>query len=112
MTPTSPPTSANPSSWAPLFGARGAAPAGLSVAFVGRAAAESGTFGAPYDALATRRRRVAVRGARSIGPKGMIGNSRLGVVDVNPRTGLVALDGEPHRSEAADQVSLNRLCLL
>ncbi|WP_327740329.1 urease subunit alpha [Streptomyces nojiriensis] len=92
----------------PLFGAHGAAPADLSVAFVSRAAAESGSSGV----LATRRRRVAVRGTRGIGPKDMVGNSRLGDVDVNARTGLVTLDGEPLRSEPAQQVSLNRLYFL
>ncbi|GHI85813.1 hypothetical protein Sxan_31770 [Streptomyces xanthophaeus] len=96
----------------PLFGAHGAAPADLSVAFVSRAAAESGSFGAPYDALGTRRRRVAVRGTRGIGPKDLVGNTRLGEVDVDPRTGLVTLDGEPLRSEPAQQVSLNRLYFL
>ncbi|MFD5529077.1 urease subunit alpha, partial [Streptomyces virginiae] len=69
-------------------------------------------FGAPYDTLGTRRRRVAVRGTRGLGPKDMVGNSRLGEVDVNPRTGLVTLDGEPLRSEAAESVSLNRLYFL
>ncbi|MDA5285112.1 urease subunit alpha, partial [Streptomyces sp. Isolate_45] len=92
----------------PLFGAHGAAPADLSVAFVSRAAAESGTSGA----MTTRRRRVAVRGTRGIGPKDMLRNSRLGDVDVNARTGLVTLDGEPLRSEPAERVSLNRLYFL
>ncbi|MFF4445588.1 urease subunit alpha [Streptomyces sp. NPDC001502] len=92
----------------PLFGAHGAAPADLSVAFVSRAAAESGSSGG----LTTRRRRVAVRGTRGIGPKDMVGNARLGDVDVNARTGLVTLDGEPLHSEPAQQVSLNRLYFL
>ncbi|MFJ7590702.1 urease subunit alpha, partial [Streptomyces sp. NPDC097617] len=92
----------------PLFGAHGAAPADLSVAFVSRAAAESGSSGV----MATRRRRVAVRGTRGIGPKDMVGNARLGAVDVNARTGLVTLDGEPLHSEPAQQVSLNRLYFL
>ncbi|NEE58594.1 urease subunit alpha, partial [Streptomyces sp. SID8455] len=48
----------------PLFGAHGAAPADLSVAFVSRAAAEAESFGGPRDPLMTRRRRVAVRGTR------------------------------------------------
>jgi urease subunit alpha len=33
-------------------------------------------------------------------------------VDVDGRTGLVTLDGEPIRSEPADSVSLNRLYFL
>ncbi|MEV7617361.1 urease subunit alpha, partial [Streptomyces sp. NPDC089799] len=96
----------------PLFGAHGAAPADLSVAFVSRAAAESGSRGAPYDVMTTRRRRVAVRGTRGIGPKDMVGNARLGDVQVNARTGLVTLDGDPLHSEPAQQVSLNRLYFL
>ncbi|MEV7033557.1 urease subunit alpha [Streptomyces sp. NPDC093272] len=96
----------------PLFGAHGAAPADLSVAFVSRAAAEAGSSGSPYDALTTRRRRVAVRGTRGIGPADMIRNARLGRVDVDPRDGLVTLDREPVRSGPAQEVSLNRLYFL
>ncbi|MEY9947618.1 urease subunit alpha [Kitasatospora sp. GAS1066B] len=96
----------------PLFGAHGATAADLSVAFVGRAAAESGSFGRPYDAMATRRRRVAVRGARGIGPADLIRNARLGDVQVDPRNGLVTLDGTPVRSEPAQDVPLSRLYFL
>ncbi|MFD9036532.1 urease subunit alpha, partial [Streptomyces sp. NPDC059567] len=96
----------------PLFGAHGATPAELSVAFVSRAAAESGSFGRPYGALATRRRRVAVRGTRGIGPADLLLNSRLGDVQVDGRSGLVTLDGAPMRSEPADEVSLSRLYFL
>ncbi|MFF5761191.1 urease subunit alpha [Streptomyces tanashiensis] len=91
----------------PLFGAHGAAPAELSVAFVSRAAADLG-----LDAMSTRRRRVAVRGTRGIGPADMLHNARLGEVDVDPRSGLVTLDGDPMRSEPAQQVSLSRLYFL
>ncbi|MFJ9322609.1 urease subunit alpha [Streptomyces globisporus] len=96
----------------PLFGAHGAAPADLSVAFVSRAAAESGASGRPHDTMATRRRRVAVRGTRGIGPADMVGNRRTGEVQVDARDGLVTLDGEPLRSEPADSVSLSRLYFL
>ncbi|MDI6409470.1 urease subunit alpha [Streptomyces albus] len=91
----------------PLFGGHGAAPAELSVAFVSRAAAELGG-----DRLPTRRRRVAVRGTRGIGPADLVHNQRLGEVNVDQRTGLVTLDGEPLRSEAAESVPLNRLYFL
>ncbi|MFF8381897.1 urease subunit alpha [Streptomyces sp. NPDC015661] len=91
----------------PLFGAHGAAPAELSVAFVSRAAAGLGA-----DAMPTRRRRVAVRDTRGIGPADMLHNARLGQVDVDPRSGLVTLDGDPMRSEPAQQVSLSRLYFL
>ncbi|MFE7137515.1 urease subunit alpha [Streptomyces sp. NPDC057644] len=96
----------------PLFGAHGATPAELSVAFVSRAAAEAESFGGPRDTLVTRRRRVAVRGTRGIGPADMIANRRTGSVQVDARDGLVSLDGEPLRSKPADSVSLNRLYFL
>ncbi|MEU0107248.1 urease subunit alpha [Streptomyces sp. NPDC006251] len=91
----------------PQFGAHGATPAEISVAFVARAALDQG-----HDLLPTRRRRVAVRGTRGIGPADLRRNSRTGAVDVDQRTGLVTLDGEPLRSAPADSVSLNRLYFL
>ncbi|MFD6300323.1 urease subunit alpha [Streptomyces sp. NPDC060235] len=96
----------------PLFGAHGAAPAELSVAFVSRAAADAGPYGPPNGTWATRRRRVAVRGTRGIGPADMVRNARLGQVDVDARSGLVTLDGDPVRSEPAREISLNRLYFL
>ncbi|WP_328379361.1 urease subunit alpha [Streptomyces sp. NBC_00440] len=96
----------------PLFGGHGAAPADLSVAFVSRAAAESGPPGGTLGTMATRRRRVAVRGTRGIGPAHMVGNDRLGEVQVDARSGLVTLDGAPLTSEPADEVSLSRLYFL
>ncbi|AJC53056.1 urease subunit alpha [Streptomyces sp. 769] len=96
----------------PLFGAHGATAADLSVAFVSRAAAESGTFGRPYDALATRRRRVAVHGTRGIGPADLVHNARLGAVQVDGESGLVTLDGEPIRSDPQQKTSLGRLYFL
>ncbi|WP_406440928.1 urease subunit alpha [Streptomyces sp. NBC_00631] len=91
----------------PQFGAHGATPADISVAFVAQAALDQG-----HDTMPTRRRRVAVRGTRGIGPADLRLNSRTGTVDVDRRTGLVTLDGEPLHSEPADSVSLNRLYFL
>ncbi|WP_369374279.1 urease subunit alpha [Streptomyces sp. cg36] len=91
----------------PLFGAHGATAADLSVAFVAGAALEAGG-----DVMPTRRRRVAVRGTRGIGPADLLLNSRTGAVDVDGATGLVTLDGDPLRSEPADTVTLNRLYFL
>ncbi|MDQ0716392.1 urease subunit alpha [Streptomyces luteogriseus] len=91
----------------PQFGAHGATPAEISVAFVAQAALDQG-----LDTMPTRRRRVAVRGTRGIGPADLRLNSRTGAVDVDQRTGLVTLDGEPLRSEPAESVSLNRLYFL
>ncbi|MDG9711647.1 urease subunit alpha [Streptomyces sp. DH10] len=91
----------------PQFGAHGATPADISVAFVAQAALDQGR-----DTVPTRRRRVAVRGTRGIGPADLRLNSRTGAVDVDQRTGLVTLDGEPLYSEPAESVSLNRLYFL
>ncbi|MEV0907624.1 urease subunit alpha [Streptomyces hokutonensis] len=91
----------------PQFGAHGSTPADISVAFVAQAALDQGN-----DAMPTRRRRVAVRGTRGIGPADLRLNSRTGAVDVDQRTGLVTLDSEPIRSEPAESVSLNRLYFL
>ncbi|MFI5762834.1 urease subunit alpha [Streptomyces sp. NPDC051563] len=91
----------------PQFGSYGATAADISVAFVSAAAAALGS-----DEMPTRRRRVAVRGTRGIGPGNLLRNSRVGAVDVDARSGLVSLDGEPLRSEAAESVSLNRLYFL
>ncbi|MFB6844212.1 urease subunit alpha [Streptomyces sp. NPDC056373] len=91
----------------PQFGAHGATPADISVAFVAQAALDQG-----HDTMPTRRRRAAVRGTRGIGPADLRLNSRTGTVDVDQRTGLVTLDGEPLRSEPAESVSLNRLYFL
>ncbi|QUC56834.1 urease subunit alpha [Streptomyces sp. A2-16] len=91
----------------PQFGAHGATPAEISVAFVAQAALDQG-----HDLMPTRRRRVAVRGTRGIGPADLRLNSRTGAVDVDRHTGLVTLDGEPLTSAPADSVSLNRLYFL
>ncbi|MGW0736841.1 urease subunit alpha [Streptomyces sp. NPDC002851] len=91
----------------PQFGAHGATPAEISVAFVAQAAVEQGG-----DTLPTRRRRVPVRGTRGIGPADLRLNARIGAVDVDQSSGLVSLDGAPIRSEAAESMSLNRLYFL
>ncbi|MRT44302.1 urease subunit alpha, partial [Xylella fastidiosa subsp. multiplex] len=54
----------------PQFGAHGATPAEISVAFVAQAALDQGG-----DTMPTRRRRVAVRGTRGIGPADLRLNS-------------------------------------
>ncbi|MEW2545585.1 urease subunit alpha [Streptomyces sp. NPDC047002] len=91
----------------PQFGAHGAAPADLSVAFVSGAAAALGT-----DLMPTRRRRVAVRGTRGIGPADLVRNTRTGDVRVDASTGRVTLDGDPVRAEPVESVPLNRLYFL
>jgi urease subunit alpha len=91
----------------PQFGSFGATAADLSVAFVSAAAVAAGN-----DHMTTRRRRVAVRGTRGIGPQNLVMNSRLGVVDVDTKTGMVSFDGERVYTEPAESVSLSRLYFL
>ena len=91
----------------PQFGSFGATAADLSVAFVSQAAVDAGD-----DHMTTRRRRVAVRGTRGIGPADLVLNTRLGSVDVDPATGMVSLDGEGVYVDPADEVSLSRLYFL
>jgi urease subunit alpha len=98
---------AEPLVYGPQFGAHGATPADLSVAFVSGAAAAEGN-----DHMTTRRRRVGVRGTRAIGPSSMVLNNRLAEVRVDPASGQVTIDGEPIGSQPAESVSLSRLYFL
>jgi urease subunit alpha len=91
----------------PQFGSFGATAADISVAFVSQAAVDAGD-----DHMTTRRRRVAVRNTRGIGPADMVLNNRLGTVDVDAKTGMVTFDGETVYSEPAQTVSLSRLYFL
>lgn len=87
----------------PQFAGSGAAPADVGVVFVNAAAAAAGG-----DAVPTRRRRVAVRGTRDVGPASMLGgNARTGTVRVGPAG--VTLDGEPLTAEPVASVPLTRL---
>jgi urease subunit alpha len=89
----------------PQFAGSGAAPAEVSVVFVNQGAAAAGGDGVP-----TRRRRVAVRGTRSVGLASMRrGNDRTGRVRVEPSARRVTLDGDELRAEPAHHVALTRL---
>ena len=91
----------------PQFGSFGSTAADLSVAFVSQAAVDAGD-----DHMTTRRRRVAVRGTRNIGPADLVFNNRLGHVDVDPKSGRVSFEGNTVYSEPAESVSLSRLYFL
>ena len=98
--------SSEPLVFGPQFGGMGATAAELSVAFVAEAAGNS------VDRMPTRRRRIAVRGTRGIGPAAMVRNTTLGEVEVDPRTGAVLLNGEPISSQPANTIRLSRLYFL
>jgi urease subunit alpha len=91
----------------PQFGSFGATAADLSVAFVSSAAIADGN-----DAMTTRRKRIAVKDTRGIGPGNLVHNNRLGQVDVDAKTGMVSFDGERVYTEPSDSVSLSRLYFL
>jgi urease subunit alpha len=87
----------------PQFAGSGAAPADVSVVFVNGAAGDG-------DAIPTRRRRVVVRGTRTVGLGAMVGgNARTGEVRVDHAAQRVTLDGELLSAEPAEHVPLSRL---
>ncbi|GAA4986974.1 urease subunit alpha [Kineococcus glutinatus] len=90
----------------PQLGGHGAAAAELSVESTSAAVAAAS---ASLSGVPTRRRRVAVRGTRGIGPGDLVRNARLGRTDVDPRTGRVTFDGALVESAPAEVVSLARL---
>ena len=84
----------------PMFGAYGAALDACSVHFVSQAGIASGAT----DGLS--RRRVAVRGCRTIGKRDMVLNDALPRIEVNPETYEVRADGELMTCEPADVLPL------
>jgi urease subunit alpha len=89
----------------PQFGGHGAAPAQLSVLFTNAAADESTPF-------PTARRRVPVRGTRSVRLSQLVRNATLADVRVDPRSTEVTMDGRPLRFGPVDRVPLQRLYFL
>jgi urease subunit alpha len=90
----------------PQFGGHGAAPAQLSVLFTNSAADESTV---PFP---TARRRVPVRGTRSVRLSQLVRNTTLAEVRVAPGTAEVTMDGRPLRFGPVAQVPLQRLYFL
>ena len=74
--------------------------------FVAQAALDAGAD------LPGVRRRVPVRGTRSLGPGSMTRHGCLGQVRVDPATGRTTLDDELLLVEPADSVPLSRLYFL
>jgi len=95
---------AEPLVFGPQFGAHGAAPAELAVAFV------SSAF--DVDLSKTRRRHVAVKNCRDIGLHSMILNATIGTTRVDADGERVTFNDEVLRADPAESVSLNRLYFL
>jgi urease subunit alpha len=85
----------------PQFGACGATPAEISVAFT------AGITEGPD--IPTVRRLVPVRGTRSIGAGAMVRHGRLAHVQVDPGTGRTTLDGDLLTTPSVSRVPLARL---
>lgn len=80
-----------PQIYRPMFGAHGAAPASLAVAFVSQASIDNGLA----RRVALRRRLVAVRNARGITKARFVHNTASPVVKVDPASLGVTIDGRP-----------------
>jgi len=97
-----------PSVYRPHWGSLGDAPAAVGVLFVSQASLHS----ALGRSLPTRRRRVAVKGTRGIGPEDMVRHGARPRVEIDPATTAVSIDGHPVELPPAVEVPLNRLYLL
>ena len=90
-----------PRLYKPQFGSMGLAAGALGVTFV---SAVSLTGGPNHST--SNRRRVAVSGTRGISKASMLLNDRIGVIEVNPQTYEVRLDGEVMTSKPAEVLPL------
>jgi len=95
-----------PLRYGPLFGGCGAAPAQLSALFTNGSADESV---APFP---TARRRVPVRGTRTVRLSSMVRNARVAQVAVDPRSATVTMDGERLHLDPVSTTPLQRLYFL
>lgn len=94
---------AEPRRYGPQFAGYGAAPAQLSVLFTNGAADES------VSPFPTARRRVAVRGTRSVRLSQMVRNHTLAQIHVDPATADVTMDGRPLLFDPVARAPLQRL---
>jgi urease subunit alpha len=90
----------------PQFGGHGAAPAQLSVLFTNGSSDES------LSPFPTARRRVPVRGTRSVRLSHMVRNARLADVRVDPSSAQVSMDGTRLSFGPVDRLPLQRLYFL
>lgn len=89
----------------PMFGAFGAAPHGSCITFVSQAAADAGI----REKLGLRKRVEAVRGCRTVSKKDMIHNDGMPLIEVNPETYEVKVDGVPITCEPAKKLPMAQL---
>src|SRR6266568_5533581 len=98
-------TTAEPVCYRPSFGALGSAMAKTCVSFVSAAAVEDGVA----DRLQLQRQVRPVERTRTITKRDLVRNDALPLIDVNPETFAVTVDGTHATVEPATSISLNRL---
>ncbi|MCE5288170.1 MAG: urease subunit alpha [Nocardiaceae bacterium] len=92
----------------PMFGAFGKAASATRLTFLSQAAVDRGV----PEALGLASPVAAVRNCRNIGKKDMILNDALPVIEVDPETFKVTLDGQPATIEPATSLPLTQLFFL
>jgi urease subunit alpha len=98
-------TTAEPVCYRPSFGALGSAMAKTCVSFVSSAACETGVA----DRLELQRQVSPVKRTRTIAKRDLVRNDALPVIDVDPETFAVMVDGQQATVPPAENISLNRL---
>ena len=91
-----------PRLYKPQFGSMGRAAPALGATFVSAPSLEAGTL------PASGRRYLPVRSTRSISKADMVHNARTGVIEVNPQTYEVRLDGEIMTSLPATELPMTQ----
>jgi len=99
---------AEPTRYGPDWGGFGDAPSSLSLTLVSQAALDAGIAAK----LGTRRRVVAVRGARGLTRADLVANTAAPPIEVSPTDGTVTLLGRRLACEPVTQVPLSRRFLL
>lgn len=96
---------AEPTFYRPMFGAYGLAAARTSVTFLSRLACD---LGVP-EQLRLKRQIEVVQACRSVTKRQMVRNDRLPVIEVDPETYQVRVDGELATVPPAERLSLAQL---
>jgi len=92
----------------PFWGGIGQAAAAASAFFVSEAADKDGIKGL----LKSHRKILPVRNVRRVTKADMVRNTLCPRVSVDPKTGQVAIDGQPVHLEPVNEVAMNRLYFL
>jgi urease subunit alpha len=92
----------------PMYGTRGRALSHTCITFLPQAAIDQGV----PERLELQRQVVAVENTRNVQKRNMVRNDRQPVIEVDPETFRVTVDGELAMIEPAQTVPLNQLYYL